>query len=228
MRAIDIFAGAGGLSCGLKEAGWAIEAAIEYDKPASETHRLNFPETEHVQSDVQSVDFRRYRGVDLVAGGPPCQPFSVSGKRLRQFDLRDMVPEFVRAVSEAQPRAFMMENVAGLGGARFSQYLLGKISELHDLGYTVFAKVLNASNFGVAQRRQRLFLVGIRADQDGAFQFPESTHDGSEQKPFHTVAQCLRNTPGDIENRARVVIARTQSCADRPTRGCYSTARGGH
>ena len=116
VRAIDIFAGAGGLSCGLKAAGWSVEAAIEYDKVAIETHRVNFPESEHICDDVKSVDFRRFRGIDLVAGGPPCQPFSVSGKQMGQFDVRDMVPEFIRAVSEARPRAFLMENVAGLSG----------------------------------------------------------------------------------------------------------------
>lgn len=226
MRAIDIFAGAGGLSCGLKAAGWSVEAAIEYNKAASETHRLNFPETEHVCGDVQSVDFRRYQGFDLVAGGPPCQPFSVSGKRMGQFDLRDMVPEFVRAVSEARPRAFMMENVAGLSGSKFSDYLAEKISELHELGYTVFAKVLNASSFGVAQRRQRLFLVGIRSDQDGEFTFPVETHDGSDRKPFKTVRKCLEDTPDDVPNRARVVYCKNPILRRSPYAGMLFNGKG--
>ena len=226
MRAIDIFAGAGGLSCGLKAAGWSVEAAVEYDRAASETHRLNFPETEHVCGDVKSVDFRRYRGIDLVAGGPPCQPFSVSGKRMGEFDLRDMVPEFVRAVSEAKPRAFLMENVAGLSGSRFSGYLIEKIGELHQLGYTVFAKVLNASNFGVAQRRKRLILVGIRSDQEGDFHFPTPTCDGSESKPFHTVQKCLEGTPDDVPNRARVVYCKNPILRRSPYAGMLFNGKG--
>lgn len=226
MRAIDIFAGAGGLSCGLKSTGWSVEAAIEYDKSAINTHRVNFPESEHICDDVKSVDFRRFRGIDLVAGGPPCQPFSVSGKRLGQLDMRDMVPEFVRAVSEAKPRAFMMENVAGLGGARFSGYLSGKINELHDLGYTVFAKVLNASNFGVAQRRQRLFLVGLRFDQCGQFEFPEDTHDGSESRPFKSVVECLSGTPDDVPNRARIVYCKNPILRRSPYAGMLFNGKG--
>lgn len=226
MRAIDIFAGAGGLSCGLKAAGWSVEAAIEYDKSAIETHRINFPESEHICDDVKFVDFRRYRGIDLVAGGPPCQPFSVSGKRLGQFDLRDMVPEFVRAVAEAQPRAFLMENVAGLSGNQFSSYLSAKISDLHELGYSVFAKVLNASNYGVAQRRQRLFLVGIRADQSGEFEFPIATHDGSEQLPFQTVSNCLEGAPDDLPNRARVVFCKNPILRRSPYAGMLFNGKG--
>ena len=117
--AIDLFAGAGGLSLGLENAGWSIAAAVEYDKAASATHKHNFPTTEHLCQDVREIDFRRFSGIDLVAGGPPCQPFSVSGKRMGQFDLRDMVPEFVRAVAQARPKAFLMENVAGLANRRF-------------------------------------------------------------------------------------------------------------
>lgn len=226
MRAIDIFAGAGGLSCGLKAAGWSVEAAIEYDKSAIQTHRTNFPESDHVCEDVKSVDFRRYRGIDLVAGGPPCQPFSVSGKRLGQLDLRDMVPEFVRAVSEAKPRAFMMENVAGLNGARFTNYLSEKINDLHQLGYTVFANVLNASNYGVAQRRQRLILIGIRSDQDGLFEFPEPTHDGSDIRPFYTVLKCLKGTPEDIPNRARVVYCKNPILRRSPYAGMLFNGKG--
>lgn len=226
MRAIDLFAGAGGLSCGLQDAGWSVEAAIELDRAALDTHRFNFPSAEHVCEDIRSVDFKRYSGIDLVAGGPPCQPFSVSGKRLGQLDHRDMVPQFVRAVSEARPRAFLMENVAGLSGSRFGDYLSGKIGELHEIGYTVFAKVLNASNFGVAQRRQRLFLVGIRSDVDGPFIFPEETHDGSIHKPFHTVFECLSDTPDDIPNRARIVYCKNPILRRSPYAGMLFNGKG--
>lgn len=226
MRAIDVFAGAGGLSCGLKAAGWSVEAAIEFDRTAIATHRINFPETEHICDDVRLVDFRRYRGIDLVAGGPPCQPFSVSGKQLGRFDSRDMVPEFIRAVAEVQPRAFLMENVAGLTGTRFSEYLSEKIHDLSNLGYTVFSKVLNASNFGVAQRRQRLFLVGIRSNEDAEFIYPIETHEGTVSKPFHTVSKCLEGTPEDIPNKARVVFCKNPILRRSPYAGMLFNGKG--
>jgi DNA (cytosine-5)-methyltransferase 1 len=226
LKAIDVFAGAGGLSLGLKAAGWSVEAAIEYDAAAMATHRHNFPDTSHFIEDVREIDFTRFRGIDLVAGGPPCQPFSVSGKRLGSFDVRDMVPEFVRAVSEAKPRAFVMENVAGLTASRFDQYLSEQISALQALGYVVFNKVLNAANYGVAQRRNRLFLVGMRHDQDRIFSFPDATHDGSSEKPFATVTSALADTPDDIPNAARVVYCKNPVLRRSPFAGMLFNGKG--
>jgi DNA (cytosine-5)-methyltransferase 1 len=226
LKAIDVFAGAGGLSLGLKEAGWSVEAAVEYDAVAMATHKHNFPETTHLVDDVRGIDFKRFRGFDLVAGGPPCQPFSVSGKRLGSFDVRDMVPEFVRAVAEAKPRAFLMENVAGLTAARFDTYLSDQIVALRSLGYVVFSKVLNAANYGVAQRRKRLFLVGIRQDQDRAFSFPESTHEGTEDSPFVSVSNVLEQAPDDIPNTARVVYCKNPVLRKSPFAGMLFNGKG--
>lgn len=226
LTAIDVFAGAGGLSLGLKASGWSVEAAVEYDSSAMETHRRNFPETSHFTQDVREIDFARFRGIDLVAGGPPCQPFSVSGKRLGSFDVRDMVPEFVRAVSEAKPRAFVMENVAGLTASRFNDYLSDQIFALQSLGYAVFNKVLNAANYGVAQRRNRLFLVGIRQDQDRLFEFPDPTHDGSSEKPYVTVTDVLKEAPDDIPNAARVVYCKNPVLRKSPFAGMLFNGKG--
>lgn len=226
LKAIDVFAGAGGLSLGLKDAGWSVEAAVEYDTAAMATHRHNFPETTHFVEDVREINFTRFQGIDLVAGGPPCQPFSVSGKRLGSFDIRDMVPEFVRAVSEAKPRAFVMENVAGLTASKFDSYLSEQISSLQSLGYVVFNKVLNAANYGVAQRRKRLFLVGIRKDQDRIFSFPEDTHDGTEEKPFVSVDNILAQAPDDIPNTARVVYCKNPVLRKSPFAGMLFNGKG--
>jgi DNA (cytosine-5)-methyltransferase 1 len=225
--AIDLFAGAGGLSLGLKDAGWQVEAAIEYDHAAVETHRNNFPEVEHFACDIQTIDFRRFRGIDLIAGGPPCQPFSVSGKRLGSFDVRDMVPEFVRAVAQARPRAFMMENVPGLTAAKFSEYLVQQISTLHDLGYTVFSRVLSAADYGVAQNRRRLFLVGIRSDQKGAaFMFPAATHGSGAAEGHRTVSEALADAPHDIPNRAKVVFCKNPILRRSPYAGMMFNGKG--
>lgn len=224
--AIDLFAGAGGLSLGLERAGWDVKAAIEFDESAIETHRTNFTEVEHLNCDVRSIDFRRYAGIDMIAGGPPCQPFSVSGKRLGSIDIRDMVPEFVRAVRQANPRAFLMENVAGLAGTKFNEYLLNQVTSLHSLGYTVFSRVLSAADFGVAQNRRRLFLIGIRADQKGeAFAFPEPTH-GPGLMPQLTVREALHRAPEDIPNRAKVVFCKNPVLRRSPFAGMMFNGKG--
>lgn len=225
--AVDLFAGAGGLSLGLKSAGWALEAAIEFDEAAMASHALNFQKTEHLRLDVKDINFSKYAGIDLIAGGPPCQPFSVSGKRLGAFDIRDMVPEFVRAVKEARPSAFLMENVAGLAGARFNRYLSEQVYLLHSLGYTVFSKVLCAADYGVAQRRNRLFLIGIRADQKGnPFVFPESTHGDGTPNGYLSVAEALRDVPEDIPNRAKVVFCKNPVLRKSPYAGMMFNGKG--
>lgn len=227
LTAIDLFAGAGGLSLGMRQAGLKVEAAIEFDESAMATHRANFAGVEHHCCDIRTIDFRQFGGIDLVAGGPPCQPFSVSGKRLGSTDMRDMVPEFVRAVQEARPRAFLMENVAGLAMARFDDYLLDQTSKLHALGYTVFKKVLCAADFGVAQNRRRLFVVGIRSDQKGAtFEYPTSTYGPSTRRRFRTVAETLRGAPTDLPNRAKVVFCKNPVLRRSPFAGMMFNGKG--
>lgn len=226
MKAIDLFSGAGGLSLGLKNAGWQVDAAIEHDGTAIATHKRNFPEVTHFQEDVQAIDFRRFRGIDLVSGGPPCQPFSVSGKRLGQFDVRDMVPQFVRAVAEANPRAFLMENVAGLTNLRFQSYLEDRISDLHHLGYTVFSKVLNSADYGVAQKRRRLIVVGIRHDEPGCFAFPKKTHGDDAPNNYVTTLECLKNVPDDIANNAKVVFCKNPVLRSSPYAGMMFNGKG--
>src|SRR5579859_7858192 len=113
-KAIDLFSGAGGLSLGLHMAGWNVVTALEIDPNAVATYKRNFPDTSVIKSDVTTIDFKQFQGIDLVAGGPPCQPFSVAGKQKAAADSRDMVPHFIRAVKEIQPKAFLMENVKGL------------------------------------------------------------------------------------------------------------------
>ena len=226
-QAIDLFAGAGGLSLGLRDAGWNVEAAIEFDRDAIQTHEANFSGVRHIGKDVRSVSFKQFRDIDLVAGGPPCQPFSVSGKRLGKFDLRDMVPEFVRAVKESRPKAFLMENVAGLKAARFNSYLETRVLELYELGYTVFSRVLVASDYGVAQNRRRLFLVGIRSDvQKNVFEYPIATHGPSADKCHLTVKDALRGVPSDVPNNAKIVFCRNPVLRSSPFAGMMFNGKG--
>lgn len=224
-KAIDLFAGAGGLSLGLKMAGWRVEAALEIKSDALKTHARNMPEVRHINRDVREVDFSEFAGIDLVAGGPPCQPFSVSGKQLGTKDERDMVPQFVRAVREARPKAFMMENVHGLTTAKFRPYLDEKIAELAALGYSVFWRVLDASEYGVPQNRMRLFVVGV--EKGKAFDFPSPTHGeklGLLAKA--TVREALLDAPQDEPNKAKVVYCKKPIIRKSPFAGMLLNGQG--
>ncbi len=160
VTAIDLFAGAGGLSLGLEAAGIDSVFAVEIVPDAIATYRAAFPHTQHYCGDIQGVDFRRWAGVDVVAGGPPCQPFSVGGLRRGREDGRDLLSEFVRAVVEVRPRVFIMENVPGL--ISFGSYLRSVLAPLFDLYAVCEPQVVNAADYGVPQSRKRLIIVGAR------------------------------------------------------------------
>lgn len=205
LKAIDLFAGAGGLSLGLQRAGWEVVAAIEHDKWAAATHHQNFPMCKTLRTDVRDVDWSSFHGIDLVAGGPPCQPFSVSGKQLGAGDLRDMVPEFIRIVSIVRPRVFLMENVKGLSLSKFKSYLDDAIHRMEQLGYVVRHQVLNAADHGVPQFRERLIIVGML---DTAFEFPEPTHGPGRAGPWVSVADVVAAEPPDEPNKAKVAYCK--------------------
>jgi DNA (cytosine-5)-methyltransferase 1 len=121
-----------------------------------------------VRSDVREIDWRKYAGADLVAGGPPCQPFSIGGKARGDEDHRDMWPEAIRSVREIRPRAFLFENVRGLARPKFAAYLRSIVDGLSrpggDLRYDVQVIQVNAADFGAAQKRHRVVIAGIRSD----------------------------------------------------------------
>lgn len=166
---IDLFAGAGGLSLGLKAAGFEAVAAVERDPDAAASYRANVPCGETIEGDAREVAFHRFAGIDLVAGGPPCQPFSIGGLRRGRGDARDLLPEFVRAVREIRPRAFLMENVPGLVGEGHLAYLRETFAPLAGEYNFCGPYLLNAADYGVPQSRRRMFLVGVR---DGIFRLP--------------------------------------------------------
>jgi DNA (cytosine-5)-methyltransferase 1 len=185
MRVIDLFAGCGGLSLGLQQAGHEIVAAFEIDKFAGDTYERNHPAVSLVRRDIRELSSRYFARefaglVDLVAGGPPCQGFSVSGKR--QYGIfssqNELVFEFMRVVGALQPRLVLMENVGGFRTARINTKkpaLAAVKRSLEDLGYHVYASVLQAADFGVPQYRTRIFIVGSR-DALYVSPFPAPTH----------------------------------------------------
>ncbi len=209
LTSVELFTGGGGLALGTHAAGFVHRALFERNRDACATIRLNAAAgcalgIDHWrvhEGDVRSVDFGPLGPVDLVAGGPPCQPFSLGGKHAAYADPRNMIPEFCRAVRELRPRAFIMENVRGLTRATFAPYFAYVLRQLshpdapptpreawdeHDarlqgLGatsasYRIHAAVLNAADYGVPQQRHRVFVVGFRADNAPEFAFPEPTH----------------------------------------------------
>ncbi|HEY3855395.1 MAG TPA: DNA cytosine methyltransferase [Verrucomicrobiae bacterium] len=213
MRSIELFTGAGGMAIGMARAGFDHEVVIERDYDSCETIRLNqrrriWPV---VDWNLEAVNVERYdygsikSGIELVAGGPPCQPFSLGGKHAGQKDERNMFPQAVRAIRELKPRAFVFENVKGLLREGFTKYFnyvllqlefpscLRKLSEewtdhhaqlqrlktqgrYDDLRYNIVVDLLNAANFGVPQRRERVFIVGFRSDVREKWSFPQPTH----------------------------------------------------
>lgn len=206
MRVIDLFCGAGGLSLGLERAGFESAVAVDVDRDACATYRELFPRCTIEAGRVEAVDFEPLKGlVELVAGGPPCQPFSSGGKRLAQEDERDLLPQFIRAVREVRPPLFLMENVPGLLHGPRLAYLNGLLGELVALGYQVSGEVLNTADYGVPQKRRRLFLVGSLT---GRFTFPRATHGPRAGRPYAVVGNILkRDRVIGTPNGSKVVYA---------------------
>jgi DNA (cytosine-5)-methyltransferase 1 len=173
--AIDLFAGAGGLSLGLEQAGFDIAAAVEIDPIHCAVHEYNFPQSKVICASVTQLTGDKIRAlaelksqdVDLIAGGAPCQGFSMMGKRILDDPRNQLVQHFVRLVSEIQPKYCLFENVKGLTLGKHVKFLEALIEALQSIGYCVQTpyRVLNAVDFGVPQARQRLFLMAARADQ---------------------------------------------------------------
>lgn len=175
LTCLEICAGAGGQSRGLELAGFGHAVALEIDPDAAETLRLNRPHWNVVEDDVRNLDGAQFHGVDLLAGGVPCPPFSVAGEQLGAADERDLFPEALRLVREAGPAAVMLENVKGLAERKFSDYRQGVIDELEGLGYEIHWQVLNACEYGVPQLRPRFVLVAIKRRYAAHFTWPTPT-----------------------------------------------------
>lgn len=173
LTCVEICAGAGGQALGLAMAGFVHVALVEYEQEYCNVLKANRPEWNVICADVHKFDGHPYEGVDLLAGGVPCPPFSVAGKQLGKDDERDLFPEAIRLIREIRPRAVMLENVRGFLDAGFEEYRDHIFTEIKKLGYVTHIKLLNASDYGVPQLRPRVVIVGIRKDQAGAFEYPQ-------------------------------------------------------
>lgn len=213
MNSIELFAGAGGLGLGIENAGFDHTVVIERDANACATVRFNLGKQrkEHSkwplhETDVRYFDFSSFQDkVELVSGGPPCQPFSIGGKHRGFKDTRDMFPEAARVVRTIRPRAFIFENVRGLlrrSFAKYFEYILLQLiypeiaplinenwtehlnrlerhhtkGQYHGLHYRVAFRLVNAADYGVPQKRDRVVIVGFRSDVGEDWHFPSATH----------------------------------------------------
>jgi DNA (cytosine-5)-methyltransferase 1 len=170
---LEICSGAGGQALGLEMAGFDHLGLVEIEAPACATLRLNRPNWNVVEGDLCAFDGRPFKGIDLLAGGVPCPPFSKAGKQLGAKDERDLFPEAIRLVDECRPRAVMLENVRGLLDAVFDDYRNKVEKQLVKLGYVPRWQLLNASSFGVSQLRPRVVFVGIQKAYAENFVWPQ-------------------------------------------------------
>ena len=173
MRSIEFCAGAGGQALGLEQAGFSHEALVEIEPDFAKTLRLNRPQWDVRTADMNEFDGRPFKGVDLLAGGLPCPPFSIAGKQLGALDERNLFPAALRLVDEIRPKAVMIENVRGFLSAVFEDYRLQLKAQLAKLGYHTEWRLLNASDFGVPQLRPRVVIVALRKDLVEAFDWPD-------------------------------------------------------
>jgi DNA (cytosine-5)-methyltransferase 1 len=192
LTSVELCAGAGGQALGIERAGFAHQACVEVDDWCRKTLNLNrrgWNVLEGTQADLTQFDARPYSGVDLVAGGVPCPPFSKAGKQLGADDERDLFPAAIRVVDEVRPKAIMLENVRGFLDAIFHDYRQELKAQLKALGYT-FAEwhLYNASDFGVSQLRPRVVIVAVQDNYADKFEWPT----GSDMRP-PTVGERLRD-----------------------------------
>jgi len=187
LRTLSLFSGGGGLDLGFDLAGFTHVASYEILDFAAKTLKLNRPKWNVFtgeDGDVTSIDWKKYKGkVDVIHGGPPCQPFSTSGKQKGSEDARDMIPEFVRCVNEIEPKAFIAENVSGLTSKKFKQYLEDTLFSPLRPNYEIQMFILNAAGFGVPQIRKRVIFVGIKKEINAKkYVQPKETYDFSHLK----------------------------------------------
>ena len=185
--ALELCAGGGGQAIGLEFAGFQCAAAVEIDSQACATLRLNRPEWRVIEGDIRMVNGSDFRGIELIAAGVPCPPFSIAGKQLGSRDDRDLFPEALRIVSEAKPVAVILENVPGFASAKFSNYRRDFCMKLERLGYSTEWRLLNACDFGVPQLRPRFVLVAIKQRFFSSFCWP------SLKQPATTVGTTLQD-----------------------------------
>ena len=206
LTVVEICAGAGGQALGLEQAGFSHAAAVELDADACETLRRNRGDDwKIIEDDVANLDGHAFTGIDLVAGGVPCPPFSVAGKQLGRDDERDLFPQALRLVAEIRPRAVLLENVRGLGTGKFAAYRAHVLGRLAELGYHACWQLIHASDHGVPQLRPRFVLVAVASPWAASFRWP-TPRPGTPPTVGETLADLMDSA--GLAGRGRLGRAR--------------------
>lgn len=172
LTSLELCAGGGGQALGLEQAGFDHQGLVEIDRHCCATLRFNRPRWQVFEQDLESFNGLPFKGIDLLAGGLPCPPFSKAGKQLGKADERNLFPAAIRLIDQIRPRAVMIENVRGILDAIFEdyrKYVSGKIAKL---GYKTDWRLINASDYGVPQLRPRVLFVAIRKELSSEFVWP--------------------------------------------------------
>lgn len=247
---LELFAGAGGLAKGIELSGIQHTALIEWNKDACKTLAYNYREKLVYNTDIRSFQFEQFHNIDMVSGGPPCQPFSMGGKHQGNIDERDMFPYVCKAISIYKPKFFMFENVKGLlreSFRRYFEYIILRLTypdidikdaedwqehlirlenfqtsgQYEAVKYQVTFRLVDAANYGIPQRRERVFIVGIREDLNINWAFPQETHslDALLWSQFIRCDYWERHgiKPSGIENLDKRTQQRVEQLIQQPT-----------
>lgn len=174
IKAVSLFTGAGGMDVGFENAGVQVVFANELMKEAAETYRANHPSGVMVNDDINNIidKLSEYRGIDLVFGGPPCQGFSVAGKMDPDDERSKLILTFLDVVEKTQPKAFVMENVKALGILeKWEPIRKNYMERVRKMGYLCMPFILKATEYGVSQKRERVFFIGIKNGADPFFEY---------------------------------------------------------
>ena len=202
MKVVSLFSGGGGLDLGFKNAGFEIIWAIDNNPNAVETYRANLG-NHIICEDLNKIDISQIPQADIVIGGPPCQSFSLAGKRNTEDSRGQLVWKYIEIIKHVQPKAFVFENVTGLLSAKNSkkEKIIENLKEaFKEIGYKINQKILNAADYGVPQKRRRVIIVGLKNGKD--FIFPQPTHseDGIDLPKYVSVKEALDDLPDDLGN----------------------------
>jgi DNA (cytosine-5)-methyltransferase 1 len=197
---VDIFAGAGGLSLGIKQAGFNKICDVEILPFAHETLKYNFPEAEHYNGDISEFNVKEYVGekkIHLVVGGPPCQGFSVAGKRKPDDQRNFLFNEYLRVVKETNPYFFVLENVPGIITLKEGEFYHSIVKGFNKLGYEVSVRILESADYGVPQLRTRAIFIGNRLGIKNPY--PKKIYEPKDYKTIDSAIKDLENTPRNAE-----------------------------
>ncbi|QQS23313.1 DNA cytosine methyltransferase [bacterium] len=205
LKIIDLFAGVGGISTGFKRAGFDVVSANEYNSEIADTYIKNHPGTKVIVEDITKVKtsdlLNGEKKIDVIVGGPPCQGFSMAGRRIRNSGAflndprNELFKEFIRVVKDIQPKIFVMENVAAMLNIHNGAIRDEIINRFEELGYKTKVHVLLAAEYGVPQLRKRAVFIGNKIGIDPDELFPEKTHGNDRKNPYVTIAESILDLP---------------------------------